>query len=245
MNTLIARLERTNADLINIVVFCVGFIAVLAAFFCGPWPDVKTVLLSVGCSLLAAAVVTYLSSRYLARRSRIREIMDHWGLEAIYETRQKMNASSDLVWPKAERQLDAMGWGFRSFRDAKGNALEEKIVAGMKVRFLVPAPDSETVRRREEEEQVSPGSIAREIEQLGKWVDSLNKHEPGSAKIRYYTGHPQEFYFRLDDVAFVGPYLYGKTSQQTISYEFRGPSHGFTHYRDYFDRLWDDKDFCK
>jgi hypothetical protein len=244
MNTITATLERTNADLINSVVFCVGLVTVLASPWCGQWPDLKSTLLSVGCSLMAAAIVTYLSSRYLARRSRIREIMDHWGLEAIYETRQKMNASSDEAWPKAVSHLDAMGWGFRSFRDAKGSDLEAKIAAGMKVRFLVPHPDSETVAQREKEEDVKAGSIASEIRKLDAWVAALNEQEPGSAEVRHYNGHPQDFYFRLDDVVFVGPYLYGKTSQQTISYEFRGPSHGFAHYRGYFERLWNDEGFC-
>lgn len=243
IHTINRKLEQTNADLINQVVFLVGLLVVIVSFFCPPWPDVKGTLLSVGCSLVAASIVTYLSSRYLARKSRIREIMDHWGLEAIYETRQKMNLGAEDAWDTVTQNLDAIGWGFRSMRDAKGSRVEAKIKSGMKVRFIVPSPESDTVRQREEEERKTKGSIKHEIEQLSVWATELNAMVPGSVEIRYYKGLPQDFYFRLDDVVFIGPYLYGKTSQQTISYEFHGPSHGFSHYRDYFDTLWADENF--
>jgi hypothetical protein len=57
---------------------------------------------------------------------------------------------------------------------------------------------------------------------LGKWVESLQKIAPDkdNIQIKYYSTLPQDFYFREDDYLYTGPYLYGISSQQTISFEF-------------------------
>ncbi len=49
---------------------------------------------------------------------------------------------------------------------------------------------------------------------------------------------PLDLYFRVDNHVFIGPYLYGKTSQQTITYEFGKGGNGYTYYTKYFEDLW-------
>lgn len=87
-------LERINASLINAIIFCIGVISLFAAFFIINL-NYKNVLISVGCSLIASSIVSYLTSKYLMRMSRVKRIIEHWGLEAIFETRQEMNRSTD------------------------------------------------------------------------------------------------------------------------------------------------------
>lgn len=48
------------------------------------------------------------------------------------------------------------------------------------------------------------------------------------------------FYWRVDDVLYIGPYWYGVDSQQTITYKFSDGGKGFQQYTDYFENLWND-----
>lgn len=240
------KLERMNAGLINTIVFCIGLLIVAISFIPFANPDIKNILISVGCSLLASASVSYLTSKYLVRINRIKELIEYWGIFAIYETRQEMNRSTDTAFETLENRLDIIAWGLKSFRDGKTKIVQEKVKRGLKLRILAPDPESIFVKQREIAENEVPGQIRKTIIDLGGWIDELKLLSTNSenVQIKYYDKLPEDFYFRVDDSIFIGPYLYGKSSQQTISYEFKGPSHGFTYYNDYFEKLWADDDFC-
>lgn len=237
-------LERLNASLVNTIIFFVGVLAVVATFLIGP-PDWKNIVMSVGCALIASSVVSYLTSKYLIRLNRTKKIIEYWGLEAIYETRQEMNRSTDKAFEILEHNLDIIAWGLKSFRDAKDRIVRAKVERGLKIRIIAPDPDSEYVRQREKDEREVPCQIKQTILNLAQWIEDLRRISPSreNIQIRYYNSLPEDFYFRVDDHIFTGPYLYGISSQQTISYEFRGPSHGFTYYSDYFERLWNNPEF--
>lgn len=239
-------LERVNASLVNIIIFFIGVFTVLASFFVKS-SDWKNISISVGCSLMASCVVSYLTSKYLIRVSRIKRIINYWGLEAIYETRQEMNQSTDTAFKILENNLDIIAWGLKSFRDAKNKVVMEKVKRGLKIRIITPNPDSEYVKQREKDEKEVKGQIKQTIINLVQWLEELKLVAPDSSniQIKYYNKLPEDFYFRVDKRIFIGPYLYGISSQQTISCEFRGASHGFTYYKNYFEKLWNDTDFCK
>ena len=48
-----------------------------------------------------------------------------------------------------------------------------------------------------------------------------------------------DFYWRMDDDLYIGPYWQGYSSQQTITYKFDKGGEGFRVYTDYFEKLWD------
>ena len=244
-NKLNKILEQTNASLINLVIGCIGVICLLVALFTEN-EDGRNILLSIGCSLIASTVVSYLTSKYLVRMSRIKNIVEHWGLEAIYETRQKMNQSTDIAFESLEKNLDIVAWGLKSFRDAKDKIVREKVKRGLKIRFVTLHPDSKYVKQREIDEKEAPGQIKHTILNLQAWIEDLRTIAPKSENIqvKYYDSLPEDFYFRVDNRIFIGPYLYGISSQQTISYEFKAPAKGVTYYKDYFERLWNDPEFC-
>jgi len=175
------------------------------------------------------------------------DIINYWGLKAIYQTRQQMNRSADIAFKALENQLDIIAWGLKSFRDAKGKAIEEKISNGLKMRVVAPDPNSEYVKQREIDEKEVEGQIKNTIVNLTQWIRELKQvsPDPSNVQIKFYNSLPEDFYFRNDETLFIGPYLWGISSQQTISYEFKGGSKGFSYYTDYFDKLWNDKSFCK
>jgi len=239
-------LERLNASLINTVIFFIGIFTVLSTFFIKSY-DWKNIPISVGCSLIASSVVSYLTSKYLIRISHIKKIIEYWGLEAIYETRQEMNRSTDIAFKSLENNLDIIAWGLKSFRDAKNKVVRAKVERGLKIRIIAPYPDSEVVKQREKDEKEIEGQIKQTIINLAQWIEELKRisSDRSNIQIRYYNRLPEDFYFLVDEHIFIGPYLYGISSQQTISYEFKGTSHGFTYYKDYFEKLWNDTEFCK
>ena len=239
-------LERLNASLVNTIIFFIGILTVSASFFVN-LSDWKNILISVGCSLMASCVVSYLTSKYLIRINRIKRIINYWGLEAIYETRQEMNRSTATAFKTLENNLDIIAWGLKSFRDAKNKVIAEKVKRGLKIRIITPDPNSKYVMQREKDEKEIDGQIKQTIINLAQWLEELRQIAPDPSNIqnKYYNKLPEDFYFRIDKNIFIGPYLYGMSSQQTISYEFRGASHGFTYYKDYFEKLWNDADFCK
>jgi len=241
MKKITSKLEQVNASLINHIIFWIGLSVVFIGFFIQQ-SDWRNICISVGCSLIASSIVSYLTSKYLIRINTVKNIIEHWGLVAIYETRQEMNRKSDELFPSLEKKLDIVAWGLKSFRDGKGKMVEAKVKQGLKIRIIAPHPDSKFVVQREHDEKEISGQIRQTIIHLGDWVDGLKKtaQNESDIEIRYYNSLPEDFFFRMDDHVFIGPYRYGISSQQTISYEFKGPSNGFRDYVGYFERLWND-----
>ncbi len=48
-----------------------------------------------------------------------------------------------------------------------------------------------------------------------------------------------DFYWRMDGELYVGPYLYGMSSQETVTYKFDEGGEGFKIYSDYFEKIWE------
>lgn len=240
-------MDRVPAGLVNGVVLLLGVLSTGAGVYVATHPDWKTVWLSVGCSLIASSIVSWLTARYLTRAERVREVIRDWGLVAIFRTRQEMNRAADRACLDLAHRLDILAWGLKSFRESKDHEVRAQLARGLHLRILAPHPDSPMIAQREQEEREVPGQIRNTLLQLEDWVNTLKEvaPTPAAVQLRWYRGLPQDFYFRADDQLFIGPYLYGLSSQQTISYQFAAPSHGFDYYTRYFDRLWDDPEFAE
>jgi hypothetical protein len=205
------------------------------------------IILSIGTSIVASAVVVGLSSRYLMRQRNVQEMFDRWGLMGLFHTRSSMNARADETLKELRHQLDLMGFGLLAFRHAQGATIEAKVRSGLEVRVLTVAPDSQCVMQRERDEGGTVGQIAKTIRDLHTWIEELKRQSPNPAKvqIRFCDGALIQSYYRQDDYIYTGPYLRGKPSQQTITYEFRRGGEGFDYWSTYFEALWNDPDFAK
>ena len=47
-----------------------------------------------------------------------------------------------------------------------------------------------------------------------------------------------DYYWRVDDELYIGPYWYGYKSGDTITFKFLSGGKGFQHYSNYFESLW-------
>lgn len=239
---------RVNERAINWTIGIIGILVTAVGVLGGDnlGEDFKTIVISIGVSLLASAIVTYLSSIYFFKRKQGKELTDIWGMVSIHETRAAMNTLCNEHLQKSRHYLDIIAFGLRSLRDSNGRVVENKVREGLKIRILTLDPNSEFVKQREKDEQKIEGSIAQSIRQLTEWVNLLKKisPHPDNVQIKYYDSLPLDLYYRIDNYLYVGPYLYGKDSQQTITMELRGPSKGFRYFSDYFKDLWDNEKFC-
>lgn len=225
--------------IVGLLIIIVGIVSVLVDIFC-----VKTtqnIWISVGCSLLASGIVI-LAQELLIEGKRL-DPLEEWGLEKIYETRSEKNKESDPELDKAKKQLDVIAFGLKSFRSKHTKRVEKILKRGVNVRMLTMNPDKNNpfLKQREIEEEETDGQIRNSIDQLVSWANLLNsRNYKGKIVIKGYKCMTLDFYWRVDDELYVGPYWYHVGSQQTITYKFHKGKKGFDIFEEYFENLWND-----
>ncbi|WRQ32332.1 hypothetical protein U5907_07030 [Bacteroidales bacterium MB20-C3-3] len=237
------KIEELNANAVNLITFFSGIILVLIAILVNIEKPIGLLLISIGTSIIASSIVVYLSSKYLFKQNKIKEIIEKWGLSGIYRTRAEMNLSCNDQLNVAKCNIDIIAFGLKGFRETQTDLVLSKVKSGINIRIITINPNSSLLTHREKDEGEVVGQIKNTILQLDKWVFDLKKY--GNVKIKYYDTLPFDFYFRIDNKIYVGPYLYGQSSQQTISYEFSINSQGFDYYISYFEKLWNDNNLLK
>ena len=236
-----AILRHQEGVLINFLTGLFGIVVILLGILikCQPY---GTLFLSVGASVLATAIVTYISSKYLLRRGMVSDLCEKWCIQRIHETRSEINVITTELLRKTD-YLDIIAFGLKNFRDAKSDLIEEKIKRGMKLRILVPKPDAPFLANVDKRENLTEGATANDIGQLVQWVKKLgsqSREKDEQVAIKAYRDDlPLDFYFSLKGALFVGPYQ-DKSSQQTITYEYTDTALAFMVYQRYFDQKWKD-----
>ena len=230
-----------NAKLVNLVVGLVGSLLVLVAIIIGAEKNISVILLSIGTSIIASAIITFLNSKYLINRNNTVQLIEQWGIGQIYETRAEINVETNKLL-KSTKELEICAMGLKGFRDAQGELLESRIASGMKLRILTLSPQSDYLAKVDEEEGLAQGSTKATIESLLEWTNELKKKQQNEnqSSVRVYDNYPYDFYFRLDNTVFTGPYQ-PKTSQQTITYKYLAYSRGARVFRNYYNSLWEKK----
>lgn len=229
-----------KAIVAGLVIIISGIIAVLIDIFL--LNTTQNIWISIGCSLLASGIVI-LAQELLVEGKKINPL-EEWGLEKIYETRAEKNKESDPELDKAKEQVDAIAFGLKSFRSKHTDKVRKILERGVNVRILTMNPDKDNLflKQREAEEEETEGQIRNSIEKLVKWADDLNSCKyKGKIEIKGYKCMTLDFYWRVDNDIYVGPYWYHFGSQQTITYKFCNGKKGFDMYKDYFEKLWNDE----
>ena len=234
----IKKLKSTNLGLILIIIG-----ALLIFIDCYVYPTSKSIWVAIGGSLLSSGILLILTVLYLGEKRNA--IVDYWGLDKIYETRVEKGKDSDPKLKKAKTQLDVIAFGLKSFRNKHRKDIETILNNGVNIRILTmnPKNDNPFLIQREIEEAEQLGQIKNSIEQLVSWADSLNKRNyKGKIEIRGYKCMTQEFYWRVDDEMYIGPYWYGLGSQQTVTYKYCSNGKMFELYSEHFEMLWNSND---
>lgn len=195
--------------------------------------------ISIGCSLIASGVVIFFNAVLIERVQY--NPLDEWVIKKIYPTRAEKNADSDPKLDKAQYCVDAVAFGLKSFRTKQDKRVENCLRRGVNFRILTMDPYSIFLAQREVEEKESPGQIKNTIIQLVDWANEKNiNSRSGKIIVKGYNCMTLDFYWRVDDDIFIGPYWYGVDSQLTITYKFENGGKGFAQYSEYFEKLWND-----
>lgn len=233
--------ERWNTKTITTITSFVSVILIVTSLiYTQDYNDWKNIQISVGCSILASNIIMFLTSEYMLRSQRRAEIIDRWGVEAIYKTRAEMNNSSNISLSKCKEDIEIVAFGLKSFRETQSDEIERLLAKGVSLKIITANPESKFLEFVDLREDVLPGATKKSIEGLINWVSTLkDKHQLYKVEIRFYDSLPLDFYFKVDDRVYVGPYLKGVSSQQTISYEFT-VGEGYNYWTKYFSKLWED-----
>lgn len=200
--------------------------------------------ISIGCSLIASAVLSILTALIVDVKKV--DPLDEWNISKIYSTRSEKNADSDPNLDKARYCVDAVAFGLSSFRSKYSKKAEQALRKGVNFRIITMDPESDFIHAREEEEGAIEGNIQKSINDLVKWANELNeKSSKGKIIIKAYKCMTLDFYWRVDDTLYIGPYWYGYKSSDTITYCFKEGGKAFTQYSDYFDSLWENNEIMR
>ena len=221
----------------GLVINIVGILMILGDIFL--IKTTQNIWISIGCSLLASGIVI-LAQVFLIEGKK-EYPLEMWGMEKIYKTRAEKNIDSDPKLDKVKNQVDAVAFGLKSFRTTQYKKVEKALRRGVNFRILTmnPSEDNVFLTQREIEEKEPVGQIKKSIEDLVNWANILNSRGyDGKIEIKGYKCMTLDFYWRMDDELYVGPYWYGRGSQQTITYKFGKNKMGFELYTEYFENLW-------
>lgn len=201
----------------------------------------ENVWISVGCSLIASAGITISHDLWMA--PVVPDPIEEWKVDKICE-RSKMNDEMD--YDRVEHCIDGIAFGLSSLREQRADVIENALKRGVNVRILTMNPDSQFTLARDKEENDVAKSTKTSIHKLVEWADSLNrKNYPGKFLVKGYSCMTLDFYWRLDDTVYVGPYWYGRKSQGTITYKFLSKGKGAETYNKYFFDLWNNSNLTK
>lgn len=241
---IVFKIDGVNHKAVNAgqLLIIAGIISILIDIFL--IKTEKGIWISIGCSLLASGIVVLLQA-LLVDVKKI-DYAEEWGLVKIYKHRSDKSDDSEPKLDKAKHHLDAVAFGLKSFRTVQTKRVAKLLKNGVDVRLLTmnPSPDNIFLKQREIEENEVEGQIRKSIEDLVKWADTLNKNRKSKGKIvvKGYKCMTLDFYWRVDDEIYIGPYWFGFDSQQTITYKFVSGKQGFELYTDYFEQLWNNND---
>lgn len=235
--------KNLKSIIVAIILLSVGtLLAILDALV---WKTPSALVVSIGCSLLASGLVLLLTTVFVDYSKP--DPLDEWKLSIIYETRAEKTKATDPKLDKARHQVDAIAFGLGNFRSRYGNKVEPFLRRGVNFRILTMDPESPFVAQREKEEDQVPGAIKHSIEELILWADKINQNSNNKGKItvKGYNCMTLDFYWRVDNMLYVGPYCYNEPSNQTITYGFEEGGKAFTRYSNYFDSIWDNEQLTK
>ncbi len=234
---------QRNRSAVTTIICLVGLLLIVISICWKSQSTISLILLSVGCSILATAIISFLTSIYQIQEANVFETIQKWGIDGVYETRAEINLETNELL-KHTNVLEICAMGLSNFRDAQSDLVKKRISKGMVLKILTLDPNSPFLKDIDKAENRPEGYTKQSIEQLFVWLAELTPLQKyaDQIEVRTYNHYPHDFFYCMDGLVYTGPYL-TKASQQTITYKFLVKSKGAAYYKDHFDKLWCDA--CK
>jgi lambda repressor-like predicted transcriptional regulator len=141
---------------------------------------------------------------------------------------------------QAERQIDLLGYTLYFLPQQHPELVDvllEKCARGCQVRIAIADPESEHVRRRDEEEQ-EPITLVARIHSSLRAFGPVS--ECPAAELRFQDVPLYNSVFRFDDQMFVTPMLYATPGHLAPLLHLRrlGPNGLFSRFAGHFEAIW-------
>lgn len=232
------------SGLLNLVVALLGVIFVFIGRLISSHPIIMTFFLSVGTSLIASAIVSWLNSKYLMKNDRIKFILTQWQVISLYKTKAEMNEDgSNIALENCKNSIDIIAEGMHNFLSVKKILLQTKISSGVAIR-IISCDNNEMLLQRARDESLG-GTIGNtdpsaSVMALNEWVNDIRKKHPNSnISIRFHSSYPGISYMKVDSNVFISPNLWLRPSQQSFAIHFSANGIGGAYFSDYFEELWE------
>lgn len=235
--------KRNYGSIINILTGLVGIIILLCAIILKNKliidDTIHTIMLSIGTSIIASSVVSWIGEKYLFESKRINDIIKIWKLYGFYETKAKMNIDSNECLENCSGAIDIIAEGMYNFLSAKSFLLEKLMENGVKIR-IISCDNAVMLKRKSEDESFGKGGADTEIWKilnLKHTVDSW-KEKKYQVELKFHSSYPAFSYLRIDSFIFVSPNLWMHPSQQTFAISFIQEGKGANYFKREFENLW-------
>ncbi len=229
------KLKSAKTIITSLIVIIAGILLCVGDYY---WfPTTKNLWISIGCSLLASGFILLLTVFVIDER---KDELSEWKITRIFEKRSQKNTESDplIKTLKAGEDIDGIAFGLRTWRTDNYTDILNALNKGVKIRLITMDPTSDFTTQRSREEGQNE-DISKSINDLIEWANDINqKSTAGSVQIKGYKCMTLDFYWRINDVIYVGPYLLNKDSKNTITFKFQKDGKGFNYYHKYFEELW-------
>lgn len=221
------------------IVFILGFILILWGIDVNQNQIKNTILVSIGTSLIAGGITAVLELFKNVNKDKIYQNLDRVilqaGIENVYKKRDLDEYDEFII--SAKESIDVMGYSLRGFFQSYKDILLDKAKknSNFKVRILLVNPDSEFSKWREKNE---------DGKEFGTYKKSLKVIQTGfetspNIDIKLIDAPLSYMIYRIDNVMYVGPYFYGKSSKSTNTIKLDKEGWLFKEYQLEFDHMWE------
>ncbi|MCQ2582589.1 MAG: hypothetical protein MJ160_01665 [Treponema sp.] len=233
------KLKSAKTIITSLIVIVIGIVLCVGDYY---WFETtKNLWISIGCSLLASGLILLLTVFVIDER---KDELAEWKITRIFEKRSEKNTESDPLIKKlkAGEGIDGIAFGLRTWRKDNHTDILNALNKGVNIRLITMDPDSEFTKQRSIEEGQNE-DISKSIKDLIVWAQEINNSsERGSVQIKGYKCMTLDFYWRMDDIIYIGPYLLNKDSKNTITFKFQEGGKAYSYYHKYFEELWNSPD---
>ena len=235
-----ALIRNRGFFLTNIIVGLVGLLIVFVSLLFNSNKDCKTIILSIGTSIIAASIVSFLDmlrgEQVRESEDRVNDIVITGGIDNIFK-RRDLDEYNELV-NRAKKSIDITGYSLRGFYESNKDFILRKCNKNksFKVRIILVNPDSQfSINRDVEENEAGSRLFIETYNNLLKWS---SKSE--NIQIRLIDAPLSDMLYRIDDVMYTGPYFYRTSSKETYTNKLKSTGWLFKAYQENFDRMWED-----
>lgn len=164
------------------------------------------------------------------------------GLVTFYRDRPTAQINEEVLL--AHERVDILEISLHSMRQVTRTEWRRCEARNIRVILLDPhfPASAPLALQRDREEDQQEGKILEEVRHaLDKFPPEWFEASSAQPQVKLAQVMPTLSYFRIDDIAYVSPYLHEQVGDATVHFQLRAGGHFFGVLTRHFDALWEDE----